>query len=384
MRFLPLSRARMLKRLVASCAVVCALTVAAPARASVFPFLQPPERLERAGGQVVALDFNGDGWVDVAGVQRVPDKASLVLNGEDGFGEPQTTEIDDGSRSFAASAAAGDLDGDGRDELIATTGERGSLVIFKGRASGGLGTPEVLSLRAWADSRRTLLGVADLDGDGDLDVVAAYGESATVLVNDGDGALTPSAGAVTLPSYLSELKLVKLAGDADPDLVVIGGYALTVLPGAAGAGFGTPVNHPIDAQGAALAASDVNRDGRPDLSVVYDSLQWGAPPRESSWERPTAAWRRCREVRRSAARWCSPSSMATARRTDTGRLQVRVRPWCGDWWVAGTGRERAGVLGERPRDRGLRPRRQAGRRERDELSASDPHPLLVGAAARPG
>jgi hypothetical protein len=270
------SRARMLKRLVASCAVVCALTVVAPAHASVFPFLQPPERLDAPIGQVVALDFDGNGWVDVAGVSGLPDNASLVLNGENGFGEPQTTEIDDGSRSVAASAAAGDLDGDGRDELIASTGEGGSLVIFKGRASGGLGTPEVLSLRAWADSRGTLLGVADLDGDGDLDVVAAWGESATVLVNDGDGALTPSAGAVTLPSYLSELKLVKLAGDADPDLVVIGGYTLAVLPGAAGAGFGTPVNYPIDAQGAALAASDVNRDGRPDLSVVYDSLQWGA------------------------------------------------------------------------------------------------------------
>jgi hypothetical protein len=89
-----------------------------------------------------------------------------------------------------------------------------------------------------------------------------------VLLNDGHGALTPSAAAVTIPN-VNELELVRLAGDDDPDLVVLSTYTLTVLPGAAGAGFGSPVTYPLGAEGTALASGDVNGDGRLDLAVTY-------------------------------------------------------------------------------------------------------------------
>ena len=262
-------RAGMLNRFVVACVVVAALAFAAPARAWVFPFLEPAEPLGATADKLVALDFDGDGWSDVAGVRGQDGLATLVLNGEEAFADAQTAGLG-GPTSVAVAVAGGDLDGDGRDELLVTLGESGSLVVFKGRASGGLGTPEVHSLRTPQGVRATAVAVGDVDGDGDRDVVAAFGDSATVLANDGHGALTPSAGAVTIPSPYA-LELVKLAGDADPDLVVLSGYTLTVLPGAAGAGFGTPVTHQLGAEGFALATGDVNRDGRLDVGVTY---QW--------------------------------------------------------------------------------------------------------------
>jgi hypothetical protein len=185
----------MVNRSAIVCLVLAALAVATPARAAVFPFFEPPEPLGAVADRIVALDFDGDGWADVAGVRG--SQATLVLNGEDEFADAQTVTL--GSQSTAVGVAGGDLDGDGRDEFVATLGDSGSLVVFKGRATGGLGTPDEYALRSPEGARSTGVAVADVDGDGDRDVVAAFGESATVMLNDGHGALTPSAGAVTIP-----------------------------------------------------------------------------------------------------------------------------------------------------------------------------------------
>ena len=253
------------------CAVLVVLTFAAPARAEgVFPFFEPPETLGDGADRIVALDFNGDGWADVAGVQSRAGKAMLVLNGEEEFADAQTVALGD-STSVADAVAAGDLDGDGRDELLATLGESGTLAVFSGRASGGLGAPDVYPLRSPVGTRGTGVAVADVDGDGDLDVLAAFGESATVLLNDGHGTLTPGAAAVTIPN-VGKLLLVKLGGDDDPDLVVLSPWTVSVLPGAAGAGFGSPVDYPLAADGTAIASGDVNGDGRPDIAVTYEWL----------------------------------------------------------------------------------------------------------------
>lgn len=255
-------------------AVAAALVLSAPASAHawVFPFVEPAERLSASADELVALDFDGNGWPDIAGVRGLDARATLVLNGPEAFADAQTAGLG-AAASVPVAVAGGDLDGDGRDELLATLGESGALVVFKGRASGGLGTPEVHTLRTPQGARATAVAVADVDGDGDRDVVAAFGDSASVLTNDGHGVLTPTAGAVTIPSPY-DLKLVELAGDDDPDLVVLSGYTLTVLPGAAGAGFGAPVTQQLGDDGSALATGDVDGDGRSDVGVSY---QWLNP-----------------------------------------------------------------------------------------------------------
>ncbi|WP_028057745.1 FG-GAP repeat domain-containing protein [Candidatus Solirubrobacter pratensis] len=251
------------------CLAIAAPAFAAPARASVFPFFEPAEPLGATADTIAALDFNGDGRPDVAGISGAQGQATLVLDGEDGFAPSQTAGLG-GPPSATADVAGADLDGDGRDELIATLGESGSLVVFKGRASGGLGSPDVYSVRPPQAVRGTAVAVADVDGDGDRDVVAAFGDSASVLLNDGHGALAPSPDALTIMAPYA-MKLVTLGGDDDPDLVVLSGYTLTVLPGAAGAGFGAPVTYQLGAEGSALATADVNGDGRLDVGVTY---QW--------------------------------------------------------------------------------------------------------------
>lgn len=138
---------------------------------------------------LVAADFNGDAYPDLA----VPitwgnwaNKMAVLLNNRDGtFSEPQSYD----AGSEPDTAVAGDLDGDGDMDVAMTNraqyaGEQ-SVSIFRNR---GNGTFEEAVNYAVGDNPH-ILTVADVDGDGDLDVITAneFGDSVTVLFNAGDG-----------------------------------------------------------------------------------------------------------------------------------------------------------------------------------------------------
>ncbi|MEQ1505792.1 MAG: FG-GAP-like repeat-containing protein, partial [Myxococcota bacterium] len=121
---------------------------------------------------------------------------------------------------------------------------------------------------------------ADLDADGDLDlVVAGYG-AVTVLWDEGPGWSAPEEiGAES--GRLIAVRAVDLDGDADLDLVAIAADADLVVSyandGAGGFGPSTPVVAVDDPL--ALAVGDLDADGDADLVVggaPVDGLAWFA------------------------------------------------------------------------------------------------------------
>ncbi len=138
---------------------------------------------------VVTGDFNGDRKPDVALVPNNSKGIGFVYGGlgeGDGTFQSQTTT----SIPFGGAFAVGDLDGDGKSDLAEVSGQHGlSILISKGDGRFTVSSLPISGMNP------TGVIVADLNGDGKLDIVTANSDSgdATVLLNSVSSA---SASAV--------------------------------------------------------------------------------------------------------------------------------------------------------------------------------------------
>ncbi len=138
---------------------------------------------EQSGGGVALLDYDGDGWLDVYCIQggpfpprpdRPPPGDQLFRNWGDGTFEDVTERagISAFPRGYGHGVTVGDYDGDGDPDLFVTRWR--AYALYRNNGDGtfsdltnaaGLGGP-----RGWPTSA----ALADLDGDGDLDLYVCH------------------------------------------------------------------------------------------------------------------------------------------------------------------------------------------------------------------
>jgi subtilisin family serine protease len=240
---------------------------------------------------IVAKDLNGDSLPDLVLVDQ-----SLLENGvhsylNRGDGTFKYAQFIAGSGG-STTVAVGDVDEDGCLDA-ATTGGSSLLLVFKGNCDGSFQTlPNTFPI-AGAGEAPVSIALSDMNGDGHLDVVTGGGffnvdpifgfeatNLVTVLLGDGKGNFSLPKVYRNQPSMYG-LGLADLNGDGRPDVIAASqdDDSVTVLLNDSHGGLQGPSGGYIgyiahgqqggsNAPYSNLFVQDVDGDGKPDLSLI--------------------------------------------------------------------------------------------------------------------
>jgi FG-GAP-like repeat/FG-GAP repeat/PASTA domain len=231
-------------------------------------FAAPRDYATDYGSESVAIgDLNGDGKPDLATANRNGDTGnvlSVLLNRGDGiFRSPLYYQPGDSPYSIEI----GDLNGDGKPDLVTANPVGNSVSVFLNRGDGSFQTK--LDYAAGREPRSVAIG--DLNGDGKLDIAVANASANTVsvLLSRGDGRFETKLDYATGRRPFS-VAIGDFNGDGKPDLAIANGRAGTVsVLLNRGDGFHAKLDYRTGGAGS-VAIGDLNGDGKPDLATAND------------------------------------------------------------------------------------------------------------------
>ncbi|WP_437681998.1 FG-GAP repeat domain-containing protein [Sorangium sp. So ce131] len=223
---------------------------------------------------VAAGDVNGDGKPDLVVINVSSADASVLLGNGDGTLTAAGTVSGIGTNPGGVALA--DLDGDGRLDLLVggfNVPGIGGLRVLLGNGDGTF-QPATLYV---VGNQPTAVQVADFNGDGKLDVVTAnfVGSSLSVLLGNGDGTLQPAVNYAAVGANTpNDVAVADVNGDGKLDLVSanFNSNNLSVWLGNGDGTFQPAIVFPSGGSGVgAVAVADLNGDGKPDIAAAHQN-----------------------------------------------------------------------------------------------------------------
>jgi hypothetical protein len=218
---------------------------------------------------VVAADFTSDGKPDLVVANGSDQRALQVLVGNGDGTFTAGARISLGTE--IAQLVAADLDGNGQLDVVAATGPYGYVEVFPSNGDGTFQSPFAYGVSYGAPS----VGTGDFDGDGHLDVAVVsssttvspgYRGYVAVLHGNGDGTL--GAPAYYAAGWQPEaIAIGDLDGDGKLDCAVadVANNSTSVLRGNGDGTFKPMEVHAAGASPTGVAIGDIDGDGKPDV-----------------------------------------------------------------------------------------------------------------------
>jgi hypothetical protein len=234
-------------------------------------------------GSIAFADVDGDGDPDVlitgwgwpgGGLQPI---AKLYTN--DGTGGYTLVSGTPFEGVYAGSIAFADVDGDEDPDVLITGGNDSNWPITKLYANDGTGGYTLVSGTPFEGVWQSSIAFADVDGDGDPDVLITGQNNSDQLIaqlyaNDGTGGYTLVSGTPFDGVLSSSIAFADVDGDGDPDVLITGVVSsvqsIAQLYANDGTGGYTLVSGtPFDGvSSTSIAFADVDGDGDPDVLIT--------------------------------------------------------------------------------------------------------------------
>ncbi|MBL8840987.1 MAG: VCBS repeat-containing protein [Planctomycetes bacterium] len=245
---------------------------------------------------LLVADLDRDGALDLAVANGGSDDVALLYGEAGGFASAKNRVVGGGGTTHDPVAlAAADIDGDGRLDLAVANGSGDDVALFVQAAGGGFATAPTAQLLAALDAPRDLVAL-DADADGDADLAVTSRDTSEVVLFRQVAPLqfvAQAHGRLFTSGAPTALIAADVDRDGDDDLVAASELFGTLLVFAQkpDGTFGQGGDRDPDlvlalssgaSEPAALLAADLDGDGALDLLAAEagsDTLTWFATQR---------------------------------------------------------------------------------------------------------
>ena len=209
-------------------------------------------------------DINGDGKTDIISSGKTGSGYGIFVNTGNGSGGFNVNATGKNIPAAAFKIEVGDLNGDGKDDVVTANKKNNSFSVLTSNGSNVLNNAVTYNVGAQVND----VAMGDLDGDGRADIAVAAGNNVYVYKQNSDGTFT-QAKTLEAGQTVTSVEIADINNDGTLDIASVqgGDNTVNIFMGDGLLGFKKQTAY-VGNGAVAMAVGDINNDGLVDTVIA--------------------------------------------------------------------------------------------------------------------